>query len=268
MRESINIDDEIKFGCEVEFNCSHDAKFFEKEKKLINSPFKIDNNCNGSKIKEAISSIMTKKDLTSLRDILELINKYGGYIKGDEGAHIHFDSNIVNEENIMSLLKLWYASEKTIYKFAKCDNLKLRKLYYIYAHEIGIFLKPLIIEFENGRINLDLFKAFAKNSGLNLKNYIEHNPCKDTIEIRVPNGTLNYEVWLNNIDFFGNLLSYSNNINNKEYIDYIFNKDLELNEFELSNLIFKNDDSKKYFLKQINGDYIMKNNFDIKRFMK
>ncbi|MDY3800718.1 MAG: amidoligase family protein [Bacilli bacterium] len=255
MRENINISNDIKFGCEIEFNSPYNIKEINTQKNKINSEFKIEYDSCISNIKEAISPILTVEKINELKQCLELINMYKGYIKGNEGAHIHFDSSIVSKENFSTMLKMWYLSEPVIYEFSKCDCDKLRKDYYTYAHELGNTLKSLIKCYDNRAIGIGYFRTFHKNNGLNLYNYVTNNCIKNTLEVRTPNGTLNYEIWLNNIEFFASLFMYCNNIENKELIEYLFKKDEFLNSDELSNMIFNNDESKYYFNKQLNGEY-------------
>ena len=66
MRENINISNDIKFGCEIEFNSPYNIKEINKQKNKINSEFKIEYDSCISNIKEAISPILTVEKINEL----------------------------------------------------------------------------------------------------------------------------------------------------------------------------------------------------------
>ncbi len=92
---------------------------------------------------------------------------------------------------------------------------------------------------------------------------------RNTIEFRCPNGTLNPIIWQNNVNLFVNMLLYSQSSDfNEEIVSRRFNEitkenvRLELYKLinldkaiELSDLIFKNNLDKVYFLRQYLKDF-------------
>ena len=107
---------------------------------------------------------------------------------------------------------------------ARGEFTRMRGNNYAFARRLGPYIYDVIKAYDNCEINLNDFQIFGKNHGLNLRNHLTNEKNKDTFEVRVPNGTLNYEVWLNNIDFFGNFLIWANRFEDNELIDFNFNK--------------------------------------------
>ena len=85
---------------------------------------------------------------------------------------------------------------------------------------------------------------------IQIKNIDDYNVL-NTIEFRSPNGTLSNIVWQNNINFFINLLlSCSDNNFDVEKMNFLYdNKNLST-EFDLIDLVYKDELDKMCFLKQ------------------
>ncbi len=253
MRDNLNIDEKITFGCEIEFFSPYSLRELQNYTKLIFNDFTVDYDCPMSDLKEAVSPILTVKDLKKLKIMIELLEQTRSVASLASGAHIHFGAKILDDKNLINFLKLWCISEEVIYDFAKGEYDKIRKGADRFAAPIRKDLTEII---NNNPTDLTAFKYFYKGSGLNLANHLQNRNEKDTYEVRVPNGTINYEIWLNNIDFFANLFTYGNKFESVDLINYYYQKNDNLKSDELANIIFNNDKSKHYFNKQINGGYI------------
>ncbi len=131
------------------------------------------------------------------------------------GGHIHFGANIFknNSNYLRNLVYLWLAFEDIIYRFSNGEMLNTRFSANIYAKPAINSFKYLLIQdemFSNVEKFFSVFKNTSRNLGINFNNYYafyNHESLdKNTIEIRVPNGTLEEVIWQNNINFFSNLM--------------------------------------------------------------
>lgn len=240
MNNELEINNNIKFGCEIEFTRTNnfDSTF------ITNNNYEYKKDASGFAVYEAISPILSNdiQSWETLKSVLEYIKNNNGYIVGNEGAHIHFDRSILNTGKLKDFLKTWYVFEDIIYQFSNGDYVNSRSSIYMYAKKLGDDLKT----------NIDIYDDYSmynKRYGLNL-NHKKYN----TYEVRVPNGTLNFNTWQNNIEFFSSLFSFANDDNNKIIIDKLYQFGKVENDYEhaslLCDLIFKSDDSKKRFLDQ------------------
>ena len=174
------------------------------------------------------------------------------------GGHIHFDHSILDDENIITFLKLWYVAEDIIYEYATGEFEHLRKGAELYAEKLDQKLKKRIAEYEEGKLELSEFAYFDKCYGLNLYNHLSSHRAIfiaiDTYEVRVPNGTLDIATWQNNVEFFASLFLYADSKKSKPVIEKLYkNGKLEVtyeNLLLLSDLIFRSDAAKYRFLNQ------------------
>ncbi|MBR3230257.1 MAG: amidoligase family protein [Bacilli bacterium] len=192
-------------------------------------------------------------------------------IKENCGGHIHIGKQVLGNSNksLLNFLKLWSTYEHIIYRFSYGEDKKPR-------HAIKEYAKPISNDFwqtyNEYKDNLlvpkeEIIKkvTVTRNRGVSLKYLLFYErPEIDTVEFRCPNGTLNPIIWQNNTNLFVKLLEYSKNPNfdnntiqlrhkkreeiysNLEKYNIIYLKDA----LELSDLIFKNNIDKIYFLKQ------------------
>lgn len=180
------------------------------------------------------------------------------------GAHIHIGANIFenNSSYFLRFIKLWCSYEHIIYRFCYGDYIYARDTLFEYSKPVSKELKFLI-----KTLNLSAHDSFdyivtvlnlGKKRGLNLSN-INHNPNKNTIEFRCPNGTFNKDIWHNNFLLFKRLLEYAQSnsynealINNKLLLDYDItdNKIILEDAIELASLIYPTEQEKLLFLKQ------------------
>ena len=187
MREGISLPNNINFGCEVEFMCDHGYVRLNLSKLLHLSDFKFGYDCFPFRTKEAVSPIMNCDDLYKLKKTLEIIKRLNGSITGNEGAHIHFDHSIIEDDNLVKVLKIWVNSEDIIYTMARGEFTCMRGNYYAFARRLGPYMHDVIKAYDNGEVNLNDFQIFGKNHGLNLINHLTNEKNKDTYEVRVPN---------------------------------------------------------------------------------
>lgn len=255
-RETVDVPDFLKFGCEIEFNTRKSIPYYEK--KIKNDKYDIVYDVSGTSIIEVISPILynTKEDWDSLRETLLKI-KYGN-IDHNTGGHIHYDSSIIKDENLISLLKFWFIFEEVIYDFAKGEFNELRRYVDYYAKKLDN-LDFYIDKFENNKSkDLRIFNCYNKYYGLNISNHVRYgDSCwifNDTYEVRVPNGSLDINIWQNNVEFFANFIKFANEKSNRELINDMYKYGKLDNDYNnkilLADLIYKNEESKIRFLNQ------------------
>lgn len=256
-RDVISIPDNIKFGIEIEFLSPYSLNDIIEEGSKTSYEFRYDG-MTVTSVLEAISPVLTNKKETweELKRVLDIIKSSDAYIDERVGAHIHFDNTTIGDENIVSFLKLWYVFEEVIYQFSYGEFDHLRSDAFLYANRLNTELKDCLDEYENGDEDLTSFSVFDKGYGINLGNHLNRRPIhwKDTYEIRCPNGTVDKDVWQNNINFFAHLLLFGANKNNRQIINEFYKdgrlENSAINAINLSEMIYENDDDKLDFLKQ------------------
>lgn len=177
------------------------------------------------------------------------------------GMHIHIGSEAIdyNEKKLKELIKIFILYEHVLFRFFLGDFFKVREL---------TFARPLRedwiekIEWLENRSIKQIKEEFGRNVSINILNF---SPLKyyqkNTIEIRMPNGTLNELVAQNGITTMLYLLKkikeddtlglYLKDKLKKEKTRAIYYTDIALEDaFEFCDLIFSNTTDKIYFLKQ------------------
>lgn len=186
---------------------------------------------------EFVSPILkdNKNDIKGLEYICSKIKEMGLKTDYTCGGHIHFGTDFLENKPkaYENLFTIWNECEELLYKmsnpngekprstiekFAKPGNLKTEKLYK--NGEIKISGKD---ELENAIYNLRKRSVNERDSGLNIMNIGKKE--KNTIEVRIPNGTIEIKELLNNIRLFGKIFEVSKKMtDNPEYKKDIFDK--------------------------------------------
>ena len=166
---------------------------------------------------EVVSPIMSdnKEDIEDIYMICSML-KNGQRISQHCGGHIHIGSDyLTSKEAYINLFEIWGNTEKIIYQMCNENGEIPRTGIQEYAPPISPKLNEAL---ENGTINLedeyDLDEFIEqiqdiqdeRYSGLNLLNI---NNGKNTIEFRIPNGTINPNVWIENARLFGRIVQMS-----------------------------------------------------------
>ena len=215
-----------------------------------------------------------KRDWKNLQIMCNDLTKYGAYAKKCS-THMHFGAHIIGTkyDSWINLIKIWITYEKILYNFYYGEDDGPRKSSHTYARSINGIRFNEIDGIKRDNHLLSVLKSMCSNGtyigkqlGINIfrvseKYSIEY---KNTIEVRIPNGTLNEKVIQNNINLFSKLLTSI--ISNKVDVDYLNNKfknrevvsDINLfNDFDyedamyLGDMIFVSDIDKYYYLKQL-----------------
>ena len=166
---------------------------------------------------EIVSPILSdsKEDIEDIYMICSML-KNGQRASERCGGHIHIGADyLTSKEAYINLFEIWGNTEKIIYQMCNENGEIPRSGIQEYAPPISPKLNEAL---ENGTINienedeLDEFIEQIQNiqgerySGLNLLNI---NNVKNTIEFRIPNGTINPDVWIENARLFGRIVQMS-----------------------------------------------------------
>ena len=176
---------------------------------------------------------------------------------------INLSADSLNQDDFVYLLKIFSLYENIIYRYSCGIDGILRDCISLYSAPIERLFSEKY--FMNANVIDSYFRFInSKAYGLSLKTLTDNNrdPIK-VIEFRTPNGTVDFNLWMNYIVFFSSLLTTI--IDKKydaEYIDYIF---LGMNFFqsmeemlkvdekrakELADLIFNCEEEKDIFYSQ------------------
>lgn len=152
------------------------------------------------------------------------------------GGHIHFDSSyFTSKEDYYGLFEIWTSVEDILY-------IILNDVSSLPRSDVTGFASPFIESIQNQKEMV--FESFSKDddgfaSDLHLWQNDKHNGLNlthvktdlNTIEFRVPNGTISFPVWMQNIKFLGRLMMIS-----KRLSDIYQGKTADLDTMRLWNL--------------------------------
>lgn len=204
---------------------------------------------------EVVSPVLTLDHSIStnnIKDICNYLTSIGQYTNKTCGGHIHIGANYLTDVQAwQNLLDLWLNAEKIIYLTSNTAGQLPRSGVPRYATPIS---KSLEAQINSGAINLrdtadiNSFKRQLISSqddrykGINFYNLKEGG--KQTIEFRLPNGTVDANSWIRNINLFGGMVKAAENLS------IIQKKDISLLTQEEQNLLksFENLRNKKNVL--------------------
>jgi hypothetical protein len=279
-RDTLNFSKNITFGVEIEYGNS-------RRKDIMN----VMENYGGEKIDpfyrnwtyglevpftlvengeyyggELISPILknNKKYLEQLKLACETLKKYNATINEKMAQHVHVSDKKIksNLKYFENFLKIYALYEDIIYSFGFYGG-DPREVIKIYSSPLSHIIYTILNEKKYDDIEKlkSIFNIhFGKSSSIN------HEDTTKSFEFRMCNGTIDPVIIQNNVNLFCSLIDASKN--RKLDVDFI---DYELEKFkdgkystekvkkdvdraiEFSDIIFKKDIDKKYFLKQ----YIM-----------
>ena len=276
-----------KFGVEIEFYGSfingpsrEDVKYILKKEGYIDLGWEVKKeevmDCDepSDYCGEVTSPILFNNidDLKDLKNVLKLIRNTGARSNQRCGAHIHFDAERLTHDNVralQNLLLLQMCYEDIIFKFAAGKMENIRRSAHSHA-------APLIEKISNENIkkylyeDIDYYEFYysfvegvqnsSRNFSLNLSNLRPSG--LNTVEFRIPDGTLDENIWFNNINVFGLMIDYAIKMDSDEK-DYLYKEikrkkaigfDPEFTNLdkakEFINKIKKNEEDEISFLKQ------------------
>ena len=254
-RNYLNLDKNITFGIEIEYeNIETDLisiLLLEDEnkdlKKWINTLELDIGEYNKDRVAmngEIISPILRDSYNTwkKIEKILNILDSKNAKITSACGGHVNIGSSILEGNPIYyrNLLLLWKLYSKYIHNFSSGEYIQLRKNGMVKRFNSNVnTLKSaqLFLHLDN-----DLFDKLHEV-------YIEESNSIQRIEYRIPNGSLNKEIWQNYINFFANFtLACKKELDVEKVVYKIKNNDSSA--VELANYIFDDEFDKEQFLIQ------------------
>lgn len=162
---------------------------------------------------EIVSTILdgSEQDSKEIYQICEFLNEIGQSTSERCGAHIHIGADfLTNKQAYINLLEIYGNCEEIIYAISNESGSTIRRGISQYCLPIAAKLEEGI---ENGTLDseteIDRFIEQLqmiqedRSAGINFMNI---GTIKNTIEFRTPNGTINPDVWIENINLFGGMV--------------------------------------------------------------
>lgn len=172
---------------------------------------------------EVTSPILYKGDENQIGDVCSMLQEFNQYVTNRCAGHIHIGSSFFEGDvnSFKNLLEIFANVEGIMYLISNEEGDIPRRNVFKYSTPISkritSFNEVKNLDFST----IDDFNKFSdiikivqgsrfvsinfKNLGLSIK---------DTIEFRVPNGTIDANVWIDNINLFGNLMNAAKRISN------------------------------------------------------
>lgn len=277
IRSNLNFKESLSFGLEIE---NENTNVLEMRKKLRYYKFKGWNIKHELSLKDGceITSPILKDESASwkhVNSVCKIISNNLGVITSTCGGHIHFGADIFenNQTYWENFILICAAFEKTLYHFSSNEYRNIRPDVLNYAKSFFLKYKNTYKEIINNNCPVkdsNILNKMNKNYGISLtkvhwgRNFEKNN----TIEFRMPNGSLNPIIWQNNVNFFGKLILYckSESFDRNFIVNKLkkekpasiegFNEINYEDPFILADLIFDNNLDKVYFLRQYYKDQI------------
>ena len=155
-------------------------------------------------------------DLEYLYYVFNVLNKAGFTVSNRCGGHIHFDKNYLKtKEEYIVLLEIWSYAEEIFYLISNEEGNIPREYVFYFTKP---FLEGILNSLKEEKIYWDLQKSdeefiqclsFWQETKNNSLNFHHQNKKLNTMEFRVPNGSMSFVTWLQNIKLFGRLLMVS-----------------------------------------------------------
>lgn len=162
---------------------------------------------------EIVSTILrgSEQDSKEIYQICDFLGQIGQTTSERCGAHVHIGADfLTNKQSYINLLEIFGNCEEIIYAISNGSNSNIRK-------GISKYCLPIAKKLEEGLLTGNLngeekMKKFIEQlqtlqgdrySGINFMNV---GTSKNTIEFRTPNGTIDPNVWIENINLFGGMV--------------------------------------------------------------
>lgn len=157
----------------------------------------------------------TKENVEQIYNVCDALKGIGQTISQKCAGHVHIGADYLKcKQAYINLLEIVGNTEDLIYIISNKPGENLREGISEYSLPIS---KKLEAEFENNKVNLndnnvaefvEKLKKVQGNrfSGINFNNV---NTEKNTIEFRTANGTIDPDIWIENVNLFGGIIRVS-----------------------------------------------------------
>ena len=232
--QKIGIPQDMSFGIEIEAASEyaflytqfpHICKRWDMTNERVNRKYLEEENIY---IIEASSPILSdcNEDIQDIYRVCTLLKSGGLEVEDNCGGHVHIGANyLTTKESYQRLIELWCNCEKIIFEICDEPYSVKRFTYDDYATPISGILKEGKIEDEQN-LNKDEFIAqlqSVQGDRYKLINFANVGKKASTIEFRIPNGSLNPNVWIENIRLFGRMMKIAEELgklDNRETKEY------------------------------------------------
>lgn len=257
---------DLTFGIELECIGNKATEFIESNPTdfLVERDSSLDDE-NGI---EFISPIMrySGEYLYNIKDTLDFIKSNGFKVDETCGGHIHYGASYLETlGTTLNLLVLYKYFEKELCAISNGAGERIRKGCSTHASSISSIIRDVEYELKNEKMlsthSIDDSKKIKdgaiskrKSYGLNIRNI--GNPDKNTVEFRVPNGTLDNDTLKENIVLFGSLIKSARTIFDfyefqLEINNMLSKKNKEGKRFDLlMNILFEDENLKGLYYKR------------------
>ena len=172
---------------------------------------------------EVASHILTgdmKKASNEIKNVCAVLNGIPQTVSERCGGHIHIGVDCLKtKKDMVNLIKIWSNVEKILYIISNEKGKIPRKEVLEYAPPASKKFEKAI---EAGTINLESEENLEKFVNEVIKaqgdRYSDINFCnigskeKNTIEFRLPNGTINPNTWIENVNLFGGIVKVAHEL--------------------------------------------------------
>ena len=222
----------------------------------------------------------TKDNINKIYWVCEFLKNNGLETTNICANHIHIGSNILDTKESWICFYYLYSSIEQIVAILsneKSQLIRKKASYYsksIYENFIEAMNKGIFNDNENIPLNdfISLLKELMqpdndRHYSVNILN-ISENKNKETLEFRIPNGTLNPLSIHQNIKLFARIILLSKALSNDldkglNYIDKLLHLPIEKRAIRIINVLFKSDFDKKYFIDRWINNFLEKENEEI-----
>lgn len=167
---------------------------------------------------EYTSPILTgsKGDSEEIYFVCNALKTMGAIVNGECGGHIHIGEKfLTTAQSYRNLVELWCNSEEILYAISNKEG-EITRLKAVEKHAVPLSgkiekaIKRQQIYVDDRTRECDLLMSLIdiqkdRYSSVNFKNYAHR--IKETIEFRLSNGTLDPDVWVENINLFGGIMN-------------------------------------------------------------
>ena len=218
LTSSICLPHEMTIGIEIETE-GKNSRFINTD--ILPSGWDIHFDTTLNKGTEVVSPILHSGDEKEIAKVCSILTSLEQSISGNCAGHIHIGANYFGNdvESFKILLEMFANAERILFLISnKTGDIPREKSFR--------FAIPITSKIVNKNISFDSINdmnGFSKNihdiqdmyakprySSINFENL--NIPLQNTIEYRTPNGTLDPNVWIDNINLFGGLMVASRNI--------------------------------------------------------
>ena len=172
---------------------------------------------------EAISPVLHKSDEDKIVKVCALLNKLNQEASRNCAGHIHIGADYFEDDvnSFKVLLEIFTNMEKIIYLISNPEGDVPRDKIFKYSSPITYKVKQAIFNKDINFKSMKDIKDFtlqvqelqqSRYSSINFRNL--GIPEKNTIEFRTPNGSIDPDIWIENINLFGNLVCLAKKISN------------------------------------------------------